>query len=219
MNLPTKERAVHEVPLHLFADAQFASPYAMSVFVALEEKRLPFALSTLDLDSGANHEASYAAKSLTQRVPTLVHGDFALSESSAITEYLDDVFPETPLYPQDRQLRARARQLQAWLRSDLLPIRQECSTEVVFYARRGAPLSSAAEAAAQKLYSAADALLAQNSANLFDEWCIADTDLALMLNRLILNGDPVSTRLVDYAAYQWKRPAVQRWLELNRPPL
>ena len=205
--------------LHLYTDAQFASPYAMSVFVALEEKRLPFTLTTVDLGIGANHQASYAAKSLTQRVPTLVHEDFALSESSAITEYLDDAFPDTPVYPQDTQLRARARQLQAWLRSDLMPIRQERSTEVVFYGRRGAPLSPAAEAAAHKLYAAAETLLAQNNANLFGQLCIADTDLALMLNRLILNGDPVPAKLIDYAARQWERPSVQRWLELDRPAL
>lgn len=110
-----------EVPLRLYADAKFASPYAMSVFVTLREKKLPFDLSAVDLRSGANREESYARESLTQRVPTLVHGDFALSESSAITEYLDDAFPETVVYPRDRHLRARARQVQAWLRSDLLP--------------------------------------------------------------------------------------------------
>jgi glutathione S-transferase len=27
---------------------------------------------------------------------------------------------------------------------------------------------------------------------MFGEWCIADTDLALMLNRLVLNGDAVA---------------------------
>ncbi|RKT21243.1 glutathione S-transferase [Paraburkholderia sp. RAU2J] len=210
---------MQESRLRLYADTEFASPYAMSVFVTLHEKRLPFDLSTVDLGGHANHEASYAARSLTQRVPTLVHGDFALSESSAISEYLDEAFPETLVYPQDRFLRARARQMQAWLRSDLMPIRQERSTQVVFYGQAGAPLSSAAQAAARKLFSAAEALLAGDAHNLFGNWCIADTDLALMLNRLIMHGDQVPARLVDYAARQWERPAVQRWIELERPPL
>ncbi|WP_408455888.1 glutathione transferase [Paraburkholderia fungorum] len=191
----------------------------MSVFVALTEKRLPFDLATVDLGRDANHEAGYAAKSLTQRVPTLVHGDFTLSESSAITEYLDDTFPETPVYPHDTFLRARARQVQAWLRSDLMPIRQERSTEVVFYGAQGVALTPAAEAAVQKLIYVAEALLPEDTENLFGTWSIADTDLTLMLNRLILNGDPVPARLVDYAAGQWARPSVQRWVELNRPPL
>ncbi len=205
--------------LRLYADAQFASPYAMSVFVALHEKGLPFELVTIALAENANLEPGYAADSLTQRVPMLVHESFALSESSAITEYLDEVFPGTLLYPKDAFSRARARQVQAWLRSDLMPIRQERSTEVVFYGASAAPLSATARTAAGKLFSACEALLTEHSPNLFGEWCIADTDLALMLNRLVLNGDAVPRRLADYAAHQWQRPSVRRWIALNRPSL
>jgi len=208
-----------EAPLRLYADTQFASPYAMSVFVALREKQLAFELFAVDLGSGANREESYAVESLTQRVPTLAHGDFALSESSAIAEYLDDTFPETLVYPRDRHLRARARQVQAWLRSDLLPIRQERSTEVVFYKNEAPALTAAAELAVEKLYFAADRLLSQDASNLFGDWCIADTDLALMLNRLVMNGDDVPAKLASYAARQWERASVQQWVKLDRPPL
>jgi len=218
-NSATVESILQESRFHLYADAQFTSPYAMSVFVTPHEKNLLFDLSTVDLDRHANHDAQYAATSLTQRVPTLVQGDFALSESSAITEYLEETFPETRVYPQDRLLRARARQVQAWLRSDLMPIREERSTQVVFYGVHGAPLSVAAHAAAQKLFSAAEALLPADSSNLFGEWCIADTDLAVMLNRLVMHGDPVPARLKEYATRQWQRPCVQLWAELERPPL
>ncbi|MCP3717508.1 glutathione transferase [Paraburkholderia sp. CNPSo 3281] len=205
--------------LHLYADAQYASPYAMSVFVALHEKALAFELSTVDLGKSENQQPEFAAMSLTRRVPTLIHDGFALSESSAITEYLDETFPGVALYPADSQQRARARQVQAWLRSDLMPIRQERSTEVVFYGPTTAPLSRAAQLAAEKLFAMADALLAQGEKHLFGAWSIADLDLALMLNRLVLNGDPVPHRLAQYALSQWQRPSVQRWLTLERPPL
>ena len=66
--------------LTLFVDAQYASPYAMSAFVALVVKQLPFELRTVDLSAGANHASDFAGLSMTRRVPTLVHGDFALSE-------------------------------------------------------------------------------------------------------------------------------------------
>jgi len=191
----------------------------MSVFVALHEKILSFKIATVDLAANANHEANFAAMSLTQRVPTLVHDGFALSESSAIAEYLHEVFPGTPLYPAEPHSRARARQVQAWLRSDLMPIRQERSTEVVFYRPTQSPLSSEARAAAGKLFSAAESLLPDNSENLFGQWCIADVDLALMLNRLILNGDPVPERLATYARHQWQRASVQLWVNQQRPAL
>ncbi|EIK60628.1 glutathione transferase [Pseudomonas lactis] len=206
-------------PLHLYVDSPFTSPYAMSVFVALREKGLAFETLTLDLDARQNQAADFAQRSLTQRVPTLVDGDFALSESSAITEYLDQAYPETSVYPADVQQRARARQVQAWLRSDLLPIRQERSTLVVFCGQKRPPLSADAQAAATKLISAAQALLADNREYLCGQWSIADVDLAVMLNRLILNGDAVPTQLVAYAQRQWQRPSVREWVELRRPAL
>ncbi|WP_347168961.1 glutathione transferase [Pseudomonas salmasensis] len=206
-------------PLHLYVDSLFTSPYAMSVFVALREKGLAFETVALDLDAGQNQAADYAQRSLTQRVPTLIDGDFALSESSAITEYLDQAYPETRVYPADVQQRARARQVQAWLRSDLLPIRQERSTLVVFCEQKRPPLSAEAQAAASKLISAAQALLADNREHLCGQWSIADVDLAVMLNRLILNGDAVPAQLVAYAQRQWQRPSVREWVELRRPAL
>ncbi|MBI2959542.1 MAG: glutathione transferase [Betaproteobacteria bacterium] len=198
----------------LYVDAQFVSPYAMSAFVALHEKGLAFDVTTVDLAAKENLGAGFAATSLTRRVPTLVHEGFGLSESSAIAEYLDELFPQPPIYPRDTRARARARQVQAWLRSDLMPLRQERSTEVVFLHRRtDAPLSAQAKASAEKLFAAAGALLAAGARNLFGDWCIADTDLALMLNRLVLNGDPVPERLSDYARSQWQRPSVRRWID------
>lgn len=208
---------MNDSSLRLYVDTQFTSPYAMSCFVALREKGIEFEMSTLDLDKLENQASDYARLSLTQRVPTLVQGDFALSESSAITEYLEDVFPQTTVYPQHPQKRAAARQVQAWLRSDLLPIRQERSTLVVFYGQKYGALSASAEAAKQKLFDVAQWLLTDNPDYLFGEWSIADVDLALMLNRLILNGDTVPAQLEDYAQRQWQRPTVQEWIKLQRP--
>ncbi len=205
--------------LRLYVDAQFASPYAMSAFVALDEKGLSFEVTTVDLAVNANHEAGFAGKSLTRRVPTLQHDNFFLSESSAITEYLDESFSGVALYPTEPHNRARARQVQAWLRSDLMPIRQERSTEVVFYGSKAKPLSAAALEAVQKLFSLAEAVLPLNEPHLFGQWSIADVDLALMLNRLALHGDPLPERLAAYASHQWQRPSVQKWVNQPRPKL
>lgn len=191
----------------------------MSAFVALHEKGLPFEIATVDLAARENQTTSFAGMSLTRRVPTFLHGDFSLSESSAITEYIDELFPSTPLYPVDLRTRARARQVQAWLRSDLMPIRQERSTEVVFYGAKRPPLSAAARESAQKLFAAAESLLPRGAENICGQWTIADVDLALMLNRLILNGDSVPERLVAYAKQQWLRPTVQLWVNQRRPLL
>jgi len=203
----------------LYADSQFTSPYAMSAFVALTEKQLSFEVRTLDLAVGANNDPEYARTSLTQRVPTLIDGDFALSESSAIAEYLNDAYPDPPIFPTDLQKHARTRQVQAWLRSDFMPIREERPTTTIFYRPASAPLSSAARLSSRKLCAAASELLGHGGENLFGRWSIADVDLALMLNRLILNGDEVPKHLVRYARAQWERPSVQQWIQRERPPL
>lgn len=204
--------------LTLWSDSDFFSPYVMSVYVALQEKGLPFTLKTVNLDQGEHLQAGWRGYAATRRVPLLEVDDFALSESSAITEYLDERFapPEWErLYPHDQQKRALTRQIQAWLRSDLMPIREERPTSVIFAGEKKAPLTEAGRKSAAKLFDTVSALLAHGRPNLFGEWCLADTDLALMLNRLVFNGDDVPEQLADYAAFQWQRASVQRYVALS----
>jgi glutathione S-transferase len=194
----------------------------MSAFVTLHEKRLPFDIRPLNLAARENHAVDYSIISLTRRVPALVHGDFSLSESSAISEYLEEQFPSpqyAAVYPRDVRDRARARQIQALLRSDFMPIRQERSTEFLFFEPTDKPLSQEAKASAEKLFAVADALLRKDAVNLFGAWCIADSDLALMLNRLVMNGDAVPEKLATYARQQWERNSVQLWIKQDRIPL
>lgn len=205
--------------MRLYVDANFASPYALVAFVSLIEKGLKFDVEPLDLAAHANHDPNFAETSITRRVPTLIHNDFALSESSAICEYLDETFPGTRLYPTNPRDRARARQVQAWVRSDLMPIRDERPTFVVFRGAKRPTLSDRARDAADNLFSAALTLLDGRTDNLYGEWSIADVDLAMMLQRLIALGDPVPKRLVEYANHQWRRPSVQKWVQHKRPPL
>lgn len=198
--------------LTLYVDSNFVSPYAMWAYVALKEKRLPFALKSVDLAARQHQGTGYEHLTLTGKVPALVHGDFALAESSAIIEYLEDVFPSPAVYPADLRERARARQLQAWLRSDLAALREERPTTVIFKAPTDKPLSEAGRAAADRLVRVAASLLEKGADHLFGAWCIADTELALTLNRLVANGDPVPDNLARYVGVQWARPSVQAWL-------
>lgn len=203
-------------PITLYVDSLFLSPYAMSVYVALTEKQLPFEVRPIDLSAGEQRMQPFQCRALTSRVPALTHADFNLTESSVIAEYLEEAFPppeHTALFPSALQERARARQLQAWLRSDLGALRQERPTETVFYGEAGPPLSDDAHAAAAKLIRVASYLVGVGQTTLFDRWCIADTDLAVMLKRL--SNDDLPDTLRAYADAQWQRPAVQKWLEHN----
>ncbi len=86
----------------------------MSAFVALTEKSIPFELDAIDLEKHENLDTDFAQRSITRRVPMLHHGDFYLSESLAICEYLEESFPASAhinIYPTNRQERVRARQI------------------------------------------------------------------------------------------------------------
>jgi len=203
----------------LYVDSEFLSPYAMSVFVALTEKNIPFHIEKVDLSQNENLLPAYAKLSLTSRVPTLIHGTFQLSESSAITEFIDEEYQApgySRLYPKERRSKGVARQIQAWLRSDLLSLRQERSTEVVFVRKCSTTLTEAGTRDAKKLIEVASSLVQRDSLTIFGDWCLADTDLALMLSRLVFNGDDVPARLIDYVSKQWSRPSVQLWVNQER---
>jgi glutathione S-transferase len=207
--------------LVLWVDAFFLSPYAFSSFIALKEKKLPFELRLVPLHEKAQHASDYRDRSLTSRVPTLAHGEFQLSESSAIDEYLEETFPAPTyarIYPRDPKARARVRQVQAWIRSDLMALREERSANTLFYERAGAPLSPEGRAAADKLFRVVDRMLPDGAEHLAGDWSIADSELAFMLHRLILNGDPIPDRMQHYAERQWQRPTVREWVVRERPP-
>ena len=186
--------------LVLYANDTWTSPYVLSCFVALTEKQLPFDVRTVALHERAQQSAAYVQTSFTARVPSLVDGDFSLSESSAVIEYLEDKWPapaHAALLPRDRSS-GRGRANHAWVRSDLMPIREERSAEYVFYPPDAlppyAPLSRGALRAVERLVSFAERVVPADGGPLFGAWSIADTDLAMMLQRLVKTGEPLPDR-------------------------
>jgi glutathione S-transferase len=205
-------------PRELHVDAFWISPYVFTAFVALTEKALPFEAVTVALQDKAHLAPGYRDRSITGRVPSLADGDFWLAESQAIVEYLDDAYPDTPrLLPLDVKERARARQILGWIRSDLGALREERATHTMFYERASTPLTAAGRAAAEKLVHVADLLVPAGATSLFGAWSIADSDLAFMLHRLILNGEEVPAKVRAFAEAQWARPSVRAFVEHARP--
>jgi glutathione S-transferase len=90
------------------------SPCARRVRAVLLEKGLEWTTRLVDLTRMEQKRPAYLALNPNGVVPTLVHGDRVLYESNVITEYLDDVFPEPPLYPRDPWARAQAKMWQAF---------------------------------------------------------------------------------------------------------
>lgn len=201
--------------LVLYGNADWTSPYVFSVFVTLKEKALPFRVELLDLRKGEHQRPPYDASSFTGRVPALRHGDIWLAESSAIDEYLEELFPppaHAPVYPADPRARAKARMVQAFVRSDVMAVREERPTSTFFGRDVPKPLTPAGRAAAERLVRIADRFLPQGALHVAGAFGIADADLALLLQRLVYNGDPCPERLAEYAQRIFQRPSIREWL-------
>ncbi len=90
------------------------SPCARRVRIVMLEKGLAWRTHWMDLTRLEQKSDWYLALNPNGIVPTLVHGERVLYESNVITEYLDAVFPESPLYPADPWERAQAKMWQAF---------------------------------------------------------------------------------------------------------
>jgi len=205
--------------LLLYGNAGWTSPYVFSAFVALKEKGLPFEMKLVDLGAKEHHRPEYRDPSITGRVPALRHGDFWLAESSAIDEYLEDAFPPPAfprLYPADPKERARVRMVQALVRSDFMPVRSERPTSTLFEGEAARPLTAEGREAAERLVRIAGALVRGPGAFVASHFSMADADLALMLMRLVANGDPTPAPLAAYARAIFTRPSVSAWLRNTR---
>lgn len=91
------------------------SLFSWKIAIALDEKGIvherEFVAFTQERGYDPKHPAVLAANPRRQ-VPVLVDGDLALFDSTVIFEYLEELYPDPPLYPVTPQERARCRLLE-----------------------------------------------------------------------------------------------------------
>lgn len=101
------------------------SPCAQKVRIVLAEKRLEWTPHHVSLQDKENLEPWYLKLNPLGVVPTLVHDDCPIIESSIICEYLDDTYPEVSLRPQHTWQRARMR---FWMKHVDVKLHTACGT-------------------------------------------------------------------------------------------
>ncbi|MEM7130586.1 MAG: glutathione S-transferase family protein [Chloroflexota bacterium] len=87
------------------------SSCAAKVRMVLSEKELKWEGVHLDLRAGDQQQPEYAKLNPNKVVPTLVHDEAVIIESSVICEYLDDAFDERPVRPSSP---AKLAQMRLW---------------------------------------------------------------------------------------------------------
>lgn len=88
------------------------SPFGWKVHLAIAFKGLPCAVAYLSSHRGDLDAPWFRALNPHGKVPVLIDGAFALFESDAIVDYLEDAFPSGPsLWPKEPKRRALARRV------------------------------------------------------------------------------------------------------------
>jgi glutathione S-transferase len=203
------ERMLYVGPLSLFS---------RKVEIALLEKGLLYARELVPFSQAEGyspkHPAVVAGNPL-KKVPVLVDGDLTLFDSTVILEYLEDAYPEPPLFPRGAKARAKCRLVE--LEADeilFLPVRS------LLY-RTEPPLADAARQAAREEEGArADAEIDRQFAGLGarlearDFFCgaFSAADIGMFMTVLFtqrLKGPRVSThpRLAAWYARMLNRPS------------
>lgn len=108
------------------------SPFAWKVWLALEHKGVPFEAKRLSFDNDDTKTSAFLAINPRGRVPAIVDDGFAIWESAAIIEYLEERFPQKPLLPKDLHARACVRRMVNEADNYLSPTSSELVEQAVY---------------------------------------------------------------------------------------
>ena len=90
------------------------SPNCTDVLATANHLGIQLDLQLVDLLKGAQKDPSFLKLNPNGRVPTLVDGDFILSESNAIMQYVASKKPANTLWPANDRVRADIARWQFW---------------------------------------------------------------------------------------------------------
>jgi len=105
------------------------SNYFNKARIAMLEKGVPF---ELDPSCKPSQQEDFLARTPLGKVPFLEVDGAELAESQVICEYLEDAYPQKPLYPRDPLARARVRELITFLEMHIELVARRLYREVFF---------------------------------------------------------------------------------------
>ncbi|MCZ4280121.1 maleylacetoacetate isomerase [Kiloniella laminariae] len=100
----------------------YRSSASYRVRIALELKNRPYQKIPINLKTGGHHELSYRTINPQGLVPSLIIGPKVLTQSMAILEYLEEVYPDPPLLPRNPFERAEVRSIAQIIACDIHPL-------------------------------------------------------------------------------------------------
>jgi glutathione S-transferase len=195
------------------------SSWSMRPWVLMRQLGLHFEEVMLRFDFGehSHFRREVARYSPAGRVPVLVDDGFSVWDSMAIIEYLHDKFPGHNVWPDDIQMRARARCMAAEMHSGFGALRSHCPMNI----EASLPEVGAKVWAEQATVRAdvtrielmwAEALLASGGPFLFGEFSAVDAMYAPVCMRLRTYALPVPASSQRYIEHIVAAPGVAAWM-------
>jgi glutathione S-transferase len=168
------------------------SVYSWIARLALHEKAVRYNWVEVD-PFGDNVPVSYLAMHPFKRVPALVHGDFIVYETSAITRYIDEAFDGPNLQRTESQQRARCNQVMSIVDSYAYwPLVRQVFSHAFFRPRmrRTADVNEIRQGldAAPTILTALEMIAANEQYLCGDELSLADIHVAPMIGYFVMTS-------------------------------
>lgn len=87
------------------------SPFAWKVWLTLEHKGIAHEAKRLSFDKEETRSPEFLKVNPRAQVPAILDDGFALAQSNAICEYLEERYPDKPLMSKDVKARATIRRM------------------------------------------------------------------------------------------------------------
>jgi glutathione S-transferase len=195
------------------------SSWSMRPWVLMRQLGLHFeeVKVRFDFGPGSHFRRAVAVHSPTGKVPVLLDDSFAVWDSLAIIEYLNEKFPARGIWPEDIQARARARCLAAEIHAGFAALRSHCPMNIeanlsAAGARVWAGQASVRADVERIEVMWLEALAASGGPFLYGEFGAVDAMYAPVCMRLRGYALPMSRHVKSYVDRVAAAPGVAAWI-------
>ncbi|MEM7433740.1 MAG: glutathione S-transferase family protein [Myxococcota bacterium] len=190
------------------------SSWSLRPWLALKHAGADFKTHEIALFVEPDYREQILRFSGAGKVPILVDDQLSIHESLAICEYVAERYPAAGLWPDDIQLRARARAISAEMSAGFLNVRGEMPMNCRGRASAFEP-SADTQREIDRIFDIWNASLTTSpGAFLFGGFGIADCMYMPVLSRFRTYGVALPEPVQAWASHMWAHPAVEEWAEL-----
>ncbi len=189
------------------------SSWSLRPWFLMTQADVPFTEENIRLDRPETR-AVLKEKSPSGLVPYLIHGKVKIWDSLAIAEYVNELFPEKRLWPEDREARALARSVAAEMHSGFSALR---TVWPMMFTRKDMQHTTQSGVSRDidrinDLWTLCRKNYGSGGDFLFGKFSIADAMYAPVVSRFVTYGPvKLSPEAAAYRDMMFALPAMKKW--------